>query len=61
VGPEAYEEALAEPHTQPFDLSGRPMTNWVTIGPEGYASDAVLGEWITRGVRFALTLPVKTS
>jgi hypothetical protein len=61
VGPEAYQEALDEPHTRPFDLTGRPMTGWVTVGPEGYATDAALAEWVMRGVAFALTLPAKTS
>jgi hypothetical protein len=61
VGPQAYEEALAEPHTHPFDLTGRPMKGWVTVGPEGYASDATLTQWVTRGLTFALTLPAKTS
>jgi len=60
VGPEAYEQALAEPDTHPFDLTGRPMRGWVTVGSEGYASDAGLTEWITRGVTLALTLPAKT-
>lgn len=59
VGPEAYEEALADPHTRPFDLTGRPMTGWVTVGPEGHATDAALAEWVRRGVSFALTLPPK--
>jgi hypothetical protein len=59
VGPEAYEAALADPHTRPFDLTGRPMTGWVTVGPEGYAIDTALAEWILRGVSFALTLPAK--
>jgi hypothetical protein len=61
VGPEAYEAALANPHTRPFDLAGRPMTGWVTVGPEGYESDGALAEWVMRGVAFALTLPAKAS
>ncbi len=61
VGPEAYEHALAEPDTHPFDLTGRPMTGWITVGPEGYASDAALAEWVRRGVAFSLTLPAKES
>lgn len=61
VGPEAYEQALGEPDTQPFDLTGRPMTGWVTVGSKGYGSDAALAEWVARGVAFALTLPGKAS
>ena len=28
VGPDAYEDALAEPHTKEFDMTGRPMRGW---------------------------------
>ncbi len=35
VGPELYESALAEPHTKPFDMTGRPMKGWVFVIAEG--------------------------
>ncbi|MGD2040408.1 MAG: TfoX/Sxy family protein [Anaerolineae bacterium] len=59
VGPEAYEDALVEPHTRVFDMTGRPMRGWIVVTPEGYGSDADLDEWVQRGVRFAATLPPK--
>jgi TfoX/Sxy family transcriptional regulator of competence genes len=59
VGPERYEGALAEPHTRPFDMTGRPMRGWVVVTPEGYASDEDLEEWVQRGVEYAMTLPAK--
>jgi hypothetical protein len=59
VGPEGYEAALAEPHVAPFDMTGRPMRGWVTVGPEGYAADADLRDWLQRGLEFASTLPAK--
>jgi TfoX/Sxy family transcriptional regulator of competence genes len=59
VGPEAYEDALAEPHTRVFDMTGRPMRGWIVVTPEGYNSDADLDEWVQRGVRFAAALPPK--
>ena len=38
-------------------------TLMVRIGPDGYrevpATDASLGEWVTRGARFAASLPPK--
>jgi len=33
VGPEHYEQALAQPHTKPFDMTGRPMSGWVMVAP----------------------------
>ena len=59
VGPEAYGAALAEPHTRPFDLTGRPMKGWVWVAAAGYEADEDLQQWISQGVDFALTLPAK--
>ena len=59
VGPARYEEALSEPNARPFDLTGRPMKGWITVAPEGYASDTDLAGWVDRGVRFAASLPPK--
>ena len=59
VGPAGYEEALAEPHTRPFDMTGRPMRGWVVVQPAGYAADRDLTQWVQRGVDFALSLPPK--
>ncbi|MBM3216980.1 TfoX/Sxy family protein, partial [Candidatus Poribacteria bacterium] len=35
VGPERYEAALSLPHVRPMDFTGRPMTGYVYVGPEG--------------------------
>ena len=59
VGAERYEEALAEPHTKPFDMTGRPMRGWVMVSADGYESDDALKSWVQQGVQFALTLPSK--
>jgi hypothetical protein len=59
VGPDKYETAVIRPHTKPFDFTGRPMKGWVMVGPEGYASDADLKDWVAQGVEFALSLPPK--
>ena len=59
VGPEAYASALSRPHTREFDLTGRPMKGWVTVGPEGYESAEQLETWIEQGLEFALSLPPK--
>ncbi|HEU4402757.1 MAG TPA: TfoX/Sxy family protein, partial [Candidatus Polarisedimenticolia bacterium] len=59
VGPERYEEALAEPHTRPMDFTGRPLTGFVYVAPAGYESDAAVRRWIGWGVAFVSTLPAK--
>jgi hypothetical protein len=59
VGPDNYETALAQPHANVFDMTGRPMTGWVRVSPEGIATDESLSAWVGKGVDFALTLPPK--
>jgi TfoX/Sxy family transcriptional regulator of competence genes len=59
VGPERYQEALAQPHAREFDMTGRPMTGWVTVDPEGYEDDEAIKDWVQQGVDFALSLPAK--
>ena len=59
VGPAGYADALSRPHTAEFDLTGRPMKGWITVGPEGYRSDEALEAWVQQGLDFAGTLPAK--
>jgi TfoX/Sxy family transcriptional regulator of competence genes len=59
VGSENYAEALSHPHTQPFDMTGRPMTGWIEVLEEGYLTDQDLTDWVGKGVRFAQSLPPK--
>ena len=59
VGPEQGEEALLEPHVKEFDITGRPMRNWVLVGPEGTQNDEQLSAWIQRAVKFVGALPAK--
>ncbi len=59
VGPEEGELALLEPHVKRFDITGKPMNNWIMIDPEGIAKDEQLDDWIGRALRFVRTLPKK--
>ena len=59
VGPDAYEDALAQPHARSMDFTGRPMRGFVFVMPEGYANDEDLTVWVQRGLDFALSLPAK--
>ena len=42
-----------------FDMTGRPMRNWVLVGPPRIAADDELAAWTDRGVSFARSLPPK--
>ena len=59
VGPEQYEDALKQPHVKEFDITGRPMTGWVMVGPECVQADDQLGGWIQRALNFVGKLPAK--
>jgi hypothetical protein len=59
LGPAAGDAALEEPHTRPFDMTGRPMRGWILVAADGIGADGALGDWVARGVAFARTLPPK--
>lgn len=59
VGPDRYAQALEQPHTKVFDLTGKPMTGWIVVTPGGVAADADLKKWVIKGLEFAKTLPAK--
>ncbi len=57
VGPEQYEEALAQPHARPMDFTGRALKGMVYVAPEGIRTAVALGRWVSLGVLFVSTLP----
>ena len=59
VGPQGYEEALEQDHTRAFDFTGRAMSGWIVVAPDGTEDDEALGGWVTRGLTFAGSLPAK--
>lgn len=59
LGREAADAALQEPHVGVFDVTGRPMRNWVLIDPDGLDDDRRLNEWLDRAMEFVQTLPPK--
>ena len=59
LGPDQGEAALREPHVNVFDVTGRPMRNWVLVEPEGIDGDDQLRDWIRRAEAFVVTLPAK--
>ena len=61
VGPDAFEAALTRPGVRPFDFTGRAMTGWVYVSGDAVANGRSLGAWVARGVKFAQSLPPKSS
>ena len=59
LGPDEGEAALREPHVQAFDITGRPMRNWVAVEPGGVEDDDQLKDWIERALKFVKVLPKK--
>jgi len=59
LGPDEGEAALREPHVRAFDITGRPMRNWVAVEPEGVEDDDQLKAWIQRATKFVGKLPKK--
>ncbi|HET6574503.1 MAG TPA: TfoX/Sxy family protein [Fimbriiglobus sp.] len=59
LGPDEGEAALREPRVKVFDITGRPMRNWVLVEPEGVEGDDQLKAWIERATKFVRTLPQK--
>ena len=59
LGPDEGEASLREPHVSQFDITGRPMRNWVVVEPEGVEDDEQLKRWIDLALRFVKTLPAK--
>lgn len=59
LGPDEGEVALLEPHVRAFDITRRPMKNWVAVEPEGVEDDEQLRDWIERAVKFVGKLPRK--
>ena len=57
IGPEEYEHALAQPHTRPMDLGGRPVKGMIYVDPPGIEDEPALSDWIAKGVAYASSLP----
>jgi hypothetical protein len=58
LGADEGEAALREPHVRVFDITGRPMRNWVAVERKGVEDDQ-LKDWIERALKFVRALPKK--
>jgi TfoX/Sxy family transcriptional regulator of competence genes len=51
--------ALQQEHVSRFDVTGRPMKNWIMVEPDGLDTDKQLDDWMERALTFVRTLPPK--
>jgi hypothetical protein len=59
LGPDEGEVSLREPNVRAFDITGRPMKNWVVVEPKGVEDDDHLKAWIERAMKIVKALPAK--
>ena len=59
LGEEGAWEALKQPFSRPFDITGKPMKGWVMIEGKGVSSDKKLETWLKKARKFVETLPAK--
>ncbi len=59
-GSDRHAKCLSEQHTKEFDVTGKPMSGWVMVAPEGVGEDRELAKWIRIGDRYSSSLPPKT-
>ena len=59
VGPDSWEDALAEEHAREMDFTGKSLKGFVYVDPAGWATKKDLAKWVARGVAFVETLPPK--
>lgn len=59
VGAHHHREALTRPGSALFDVTGRPLTGWVQVSPEGWQNPGDLDAWVTMAVDFTESLPPK--
>jgi len=59
VDPATSDDLVATTPAELMEMRGRSMRGWLRVAPEGVAADAVLGEWVARGIAHAASLPAK--
>jgi TfoX/Sxy family transcriptional regulator of competence genes len=59
VGPNSYEKLLAQLNVRKMDFTGKPLKGFLYIGSKGTDSDKDLRKWVSKGIEFAMSLPVK--
>jgi TfoX/Sxy family transcriptional regulator of competence genes len=58
LGEEEWKAALLQPHTKPFDITGKPMKGWVMVA-QADLTDTALEKWLHKAKGFTDGLPPK--
>lgn len=59
VGSDQYEFALNMKYAKVMDITGKPMKGFIFVDEAGYKTDNSLKKWLTLGLNFTSTLPIK--
>lgn len=59
IGPDNYQQALAQVHVREMDFTGRPMRGYVFVDPPGFERDTDLARWVALSLDFVGMLPPK--
>ena len=59
VDPAETERLVQRAHVRRFEMRGRAMDGWMHVDDEGVRTMRQLGGWVTRGLKFARSLPPK--
>ncbi len=59
LGEDQARVALKNTNVRPFDITGRPMSGWVMVYPEGMKTSAGLKKWVGQAEKFVSSLPGK--
>ena len=58
-GTDRHKECLKKKHTKEFNITGRSMSGWIMVAPEGVEEDDQLLDWMTAGDAYSSSLPAK--
>lgn len=59
VDPAQTEELVGHAHAQRFEMRGRQLDGWLSVGPQAVGTDENLAAWVRHGVGYARSLPPK--
>ena len=59
IGKDQYQGVLKKPFVKEMDFTGKALTGFVYVEPDGFESDEGLAYWTNLSVEYVLTLPAK--
>ena len=54
-----YKSCLTRKHAKQFDVTGKALSGWVMVSPEGIETDRELEQWMRIGDSYSSSLPPK--